>query len=94
MTQENRTIVRSKLDYVKFLDKHVLQRASVGDGKETAASFLAHARKFWGEPPSYPAFVWSYTTEAAEEVGPTFPQYHVEWETKAELKAKLDELND
>lgn len=93
--KENPIIVRSKKDYIKFADKFILGRGGEATGLHgmTEAAYLAHIRKFWGEPPSYPAMVWTFVTEAAEEVGPTFPETHVRWDTKAELKARLAEFD-
>lgn len=91
MSEDHKFLVNSKAEYIKFAESKVLERTQLG--KMTDAQYLAHIRKFWGEPPSYPAFVWTYVTEAAEEVGPTFPETHVEWETKAELLAKLAKFN-
>ena len=89
--KDNRFLVNSKSEYIKFANDHILDRKVLEP--ITDAQYLAHIRKHWGEPPSYPAFVWTYVTEAEEEVGPTFPQTHVEWETKAELLKKLAMFN-
>ena len=87
MTEDNQFLVNSKAEYIKFANDHILNRYALG--KMTDTQYLTHIRKHWGEPPSYPAFVWTFVTEAAEEVGPTFPQTHVRWETKAELLQRL-----
>jgi hypothetical protein len=91
-TQEEPLIVRSKKDYLQFLKGHVLP-AKYNLDIASEAYYLNHAWASCGEPPSYPAFVWMYETEAVEEVGPTFPQIHVRWQTKAELKKKLEEFD-
>jgi hypothetical protein len=94
-TKDDPIIVRSNKDYIKFAEKYIFKE----DGREprlggmTEPEYLAHVRKFWGVPPSYPARVWIFITEAADEVGPTFPETNVRWETKAELKKKLEEFD-
>lgn len=95
-TKEDPIIVRSKQDYIKFALKYLSGSDGRSDGLRgmTSASYLAHIRGIWGEPPSYPARVWTFVVEAsAEDVGPTFDQTHVRWETKAEIKKKLEEFD-
>lgn len=86
-----RVVVLSAQGYMKFAEKYLLPRDAVGHMTDVA--YLRHVTQHWGAPPDYPAFVWTTTTEALEEVGPTFPETHVHWETKAELKAKLAEFD-
>lgn len=88
--QNNRTIVRSQQDFVKFCDKHIIEMQP--EDRRNSAKYLAHIKKHWGAPSSYPAFVWTWVSPPAEEIGPTFPQTHLECETKAELEAKLAEF--
>lgn len=90
-TREDPVVVRSQRDYMKFAEKHLVDRGSkytgLWDMKD--GEFLAHITKHWGAPESYPVLVWITITEAAEEVGPTFPQTHVHFETKREVKERL-----
>lgn len=90
----NETVIHSVVDYHNFLRKHL--RDYIGNGRggrpSSDSEFRMSVTRTFGYPPIYPCYVWSWIDPPACEIGPTFPQPQVRWETLAELKNRVREL--